>query len=301
MFSKVAGALSPRVISRSLPVIQRQSRRFVDNSVFNVVCQSKVGRIGARILTIQVLGQCEMNVRRMFKVAIPALVADGVLRKPHQAPVEERPHRYWLLDLLLGDEDAKQLVWNSEGATFENIVRLNQMHGPVGLRMQAMLSSEQGGKEYENYHCALLLGVLERGGEIIGVLLDGNDKQRNAAMSAIRDHMDRHGDTRELFELTPENLDQITEERCAHSDSKLDVRQLGLRLVDLKGLVKASEKTMEHRLTCISPDSPVGPPLPNAVFCDEQAEVAEPLLPQEVRDALIALIDEDPTRVERFE
>lgn len=175
------------------------------------------------------------------------------------------------------------------------IANLIATHGPVTITPHGALPPDQGGEDYAEHHALLVLQTFMHGGRHIAVVLDGNNRQQNEIMDAVRQHAAELG-------LQAEDL-SVSELRDAQRllPAHLQIDQLPFRLIDLDSLLEASARRHVERAQATGSSTRLAKePFPDTVRWVSNARVVANPLPPAAADALHALCDE-PGAVERFD
>lgn len=198
------------------PVGIAPSASYVSRSVLRLLDETAVGRIAIQSFAIQRRGDCFENSSVMLTAIEAHLIKAGharaLLREPEFSC---RPSAQRCMEMTRG--------------------------GPALAKFLLSLPHDQGGSEYDLCHAFILLDCfVDRQGNIIGIVIDGNDLQRNPAMAEMRaravgwnkpvhrfDHAHRAAINREL----------------AREGKPVDVHQAAFRFVNLDAMTARSNES----------------------------------------------------------
>ncbi len=292
------------------PAPRTHVRTLVSTKTMSVLRQLPWVKAAADRYLLQPPAQCVDHTDRLQDLLIRSLCTQGHLQltpSPDEAaggaaPLEEGDERWRIRPYAAptpfpcteDDRLAPRVeVKRHPDAAF--IADLIATHGPVTITPHGALAPDQGGEDYTEHHALLVLQTFMHGGRHIAVVLDGNNRQQNEIMDAVRQHAADLG-------LRAEDL-SVSELRDAQRllPAHLQIDQLPFRLIDLDGLLEVSARQHADRNQATGSGTPSAKqPYPDTVRWVSNARVVGNPLPPAAADALHALCDE-PGAVERFD
>lgn len=195
-------------------------RGFTQLAILRLLDATPVGQASRQTIRFQQDCDCVSNTQRMQEDLQAALMAQGILQRPES--IERLP---WakLQQWMFGAANRRvELAKESR-----RLIELNARHGPLALVLHGAIPQGQGEGVYQNHHAVVLLATWCCGDRPLGLLLDGNDRQQNPAIEAIRAWQRASGDQRPLQELGPQDLEQIND---ALYEQLLHLQMLSLHL-----------------------------------------------------------------------
>lgn len=277
-----------------------QTRQFVSREVLRLIRSSDLGRLSESVFRFQAPSDCIRNSRQMREALVNGLLEQGQLSAP--GPGQDswgQIVRGWLG--LPRQPETKGLV------SGEQLMQLNQRHGPLVLTLQGAVQPGQGDDRYTRHHSVVLIASFEADTTRVGILLDGNDLQRNPAIDRIAQWLASQESDIDLSQLTPQDLERINAapsrepEGGDHSATEpdTDVLQAAFRLVDLDSLVAQAEQRFLQQTQFALADA-AHSERPNLVQADTSLSATSPVMPPEVLAELRQAIGQDPQLIERF-
>lgn len=246
-------------------------RGYISPRVLEVLRPTPAGRAGLQAFRFQGYGLCHPNSARMTQRAIEVLLAAGHARRNPLLAFMAR---------ILPNEGLAEM---SDPVTSGALMILGVHHGPLQLVTYHGLQAGQGDDKYRDFHAVVKLASFDHGGRQVALLLDGNDRQSNPAVHALRAWMRADDDRREPGQLDNQQLQAVDARMRATHPATPCVFQAAFRLVDLAQFLEASHRT--------------SPPWANG---DPGMKMRAPMLPPAAVDALRKALDEDPGQVETF-
>lgn len=271
-------------------------RGFTQLAILRLLDATPVGQASRQTIRFQQDCDCVSNTQRMQEDLQAALMAQGVLQRPES--IERLP---WakLQQWMFGAANRRvELAKESR-----RLIELNARHGPLALVLHGAIPQGQGEGVYQNHHAVVLLATWCCGDRPLGLLLDGNDRQQNPAIEAIRAWQRASGDQRPLQELGPQDLEQINDALAAQqvdaSDASLDLFQFAYRVVDLDTMLQRAQAHYQAALQSAQGAllEPVEP-YPNSVSYDPGCLLRTALLSPTLVESLNAAIEQDACLVE---
>ncbi len=247
-------------------------RGYISDRVLEVLRPTPAGRAGLQALRFQPYAHCFPNTTAMTGRAMEVLLAGGDGHRNRLVA--------WLASQMLPNQGLAQM---NPPVTAAALATLNARHGPLQLVTYHGLQPGQGGDAYRDFHAVVKLASFDHGGRQVALLLDGNDRQSNPAMHALRTWMRADGDARDPGQLDNPQLQAVDARMRADRPGGPSLFQAAFRLVDLEQMLAASHAT--------------SPPFANG---DPGMKMRAPMLPPAAVDALRQALDEDPGQVETF-
>lgn len=278
-----------------------RSRQFVTREVLRLLRSTEIGEASLKAFRFQAPANCVGNSRRMREALVQGLIEQGRLTSP--TPEQEswgQTVRRWLGLARLTD-------WRSVRSG-EQLMRLNQRHGPLVLTLQGALAPGQGDDTYTRHHAVVLIASFSVDSTRVGILLDGNDLQHNPAIDRIAQWLASQEQPIDLSQLALEDLERINSDSSASPDNAqgqahvqgTDVLQAAFRLVDLDALVAHSEQQyLQKEQFAIAEGA--RSERPNLLEVEESLNARGDWIPSQVLAELRQAIQQDPQLVERLE
>lgn len=297
----------PKALTQQLPTSAwarlpaPQTRRFVSHEVLRLIRRTDLGEASLKAFRFQAPSDCLANSRRIRDALVQNLIEQGLLMGP--SPDQEnwgQTVRRWFGLPRQTDE---------RGVTSaEQLMRLNQRHGPLVLTLQGALAPGQGDDTYTRHHAVVLIASFSVDSARVGILIDGNDLQHNTAINRIAHWLTSQGQHMHLSQLTLEDLERINSDSTTQPDSAqgedhvqgTDVLQTAFRLVDLDALVARSEQRYLQKEQFAIADG-AHSERPNLLEGDRSLSTSDESIPAEVLTELRQAIRQNPQLVERFE
>jgi hypothetical protein len=188
---------------------------------------TRVGRTFSEVFAFQAPGHCVQNQLHHYDRAVERMIDDKRLVRDGRLPKGAREVRSLPGGgVVAPGQDPADL-------SAEALLEMNARHGPLRLTLNGIVPPGHGDDVYVGHHAVVLAASFkDDSGRVLGLVVDGNDRQQNAAVQAIRDWQQARGDTRALSALGAEDLDAVNAD-LRRRGVALDVRQAGFRVVDL--------------------------------------------------------------------
>lgn len=238
----------PKALTQQLPTSAwarlpaPQTRQFVTHEVLRLIRRTAVGLASVKAFRFQTPSDCVNNSRAMREALVNSLMEQGLLSGP--APNEEKWNQTLCRWLGLARPAVERTLPSAE-----QLMRLNQRHGPLVLTLHGALPPGQGDDRYTKHHAVVLVASFDADGTRVGILLDGNDLQHNPAIDRIAQWLATQEHATDLSQLTLEDLERInstpiTADLTQGEDGTpdTDALQAAFRLVDLDALVARAEQ-----------------------------------------------------------
>lgn len=278
-----------------------QTRQFVTHEVLRLIRRTAVGQASLRAFRLQAPSGCVNNSRSMREALVNGLMEQGRLTGP--AANEEKWNQTLSRWLGLARPTVEHTVISAE-----QLMRLNQRHGPLVLTLHGALAPGQGEDRYTKHHAVVLIASFEADDVRVGILLDGNDLQRNPAIDRIAQWLASQAPDIDLSQLSPEDLEQINSDSLTspdhakgdHGATDPDVLQAAFRLVDLDALVARAEQQFLQKNQFAMADG-AHSERPNLLEGDGSLSTQGDPIPSDVLDELRQAIRQAPELIERFE
>lgn len=277
-----------------------QTRQFVTHEVLRLIRRTAVGQASLQAFRFQAPSDCVSNSRSMREALVNSLMAQGQLTGPAQ---EEETWgqvvRHWL---GLARPTVERTVISAE-----QLMQLNQRHGPLVLTLHGALPPGQGDDRYTRHHAVVLIASFEGDGTRVGLLLDGNDLQRNPAIDRIAQWLAEQDRDIDLSDLTLEDLERINSARTTPDPTQgedgttaTDVLQAAFRLVDLDALAARAEQQFLQKSQFAMADG-AHSERPNLLEGDESLRTVGDPIPADVLAELRQAIRQAPQLIETLE
>ncbi len=230
LLDRASAGLGPRRQSLTglgpgLPPVSRlrasvpAARPYVTRAGAAVLNKVPVIREAIRVATIQQHALCGDNVDAMHVALADALMYCGVLQKDTTGDGKSRKH----LECAI---------------TAQDLVNLNNLHGPLRLTVQNSLQPGQGDALYVLHHAMLLVAnFVDKNGCRIGICIDGCDFTDNEATRPLHQLAGQRGKPHPDGRLVVDRKD-LDDTRDKTGD---DPRRGLVRLVDLDQLQQVNE------------------------------------------------------------
>ena len=304
------------------------ARHFVTQEVRQLLMNSSMYRVLARLYNFQRSGACVQNAEDMHSAYIKSLAEEGNVR-----PVPDRPGtstseaaqkgdslvdsaRQFMRKLQLpfrpepGSEDWREFQLNySEklDPTVEDIVKHVAESGAVVYNAADILPEietvdKDGAVSYSSHHQVLVTRTFEYKGSVYGICSDGNDLQKNPVMPYFIRYAEQHKIP--LDELTNEDhkeIQRIIDQENPAGD--LHVDQVKLTIVNLTEAVERSDKKYRDDRVYRAGNTQglTSPPpvvhYPNYIAWASNVQVVKEPIPSEVLDEIKKSIDKNPQYV----
>lgn len=278
-----------------------QTRRFVSHEVLRLIRRTDLGEASLKAFRFQAPSDCLANSRRIRDALVQNLIEQGLLMgpSPDQENWGETVRRWFGLPRQTDERGV---------TSAEQLMRLNQRHGPLVLTLQGALAPGQGDDIYTRHHAVVLIASFSVDSARVGILIDGNDLQHNTAINRIAHWLTSQGQHMHLSQLTLEDLERINSDSTTQPDSAqgedhvqgTDVLQTAFRLVDLDALVARSEQRYLQKEQFAIADG-AHSERPNLLEGDRSLSTSDESIPAEVLTELRQAIRQNPQLVERFE
>lgn len=278
---------------------QAPARRLVDLATYQVLDATPAGQAVRRAFRFQRPADCVAHHETLRDELAQSLEEQGAVQVTPR-PVTQRHAR---LPGLLGRWiPAPRLTCIRHPAAASQLHALCERHGPLHLVLHGLAERRGEDPTYRTHHSAVLMATLNHGGRVLGLLVDGNDRQRNAPVQLLRLLAAARGEPRLLSEWTPAELAEssrfVMAGACPGDPPLPAVHQAAWRIVDLQQALDVADAAW--RATAIGPlsDSLLPASHENTVAVDLQASVVRPPLGASDRHKLLALVYASPARVE---
>ncbi len=274
-------------------------RHLVDIASFRLLDATPAGQAVRRAFRFQRPGDCVSHHETLRDELAHALQAQGVARTA-STPLARRnptalvPFGLWFppprLACIRQPRDARLLH------------ALCERHGPLHLVLHGLAERQGQDGAYRTHHAAVLMATLRHGGRIIGLVVDGNDRQRNAPLQVLRLLAAARGDARPLAEWTPAELaasNRLGEGSARPGDPPPPpVHQAAWRIVDLQQALDVADAAWHATAVRPLAESLLPASHENMVSVDLQLQMVRPALDRSDTGRLLALLEESPGRVE---
>lgn len=286
----------PKALTQQLPssawarLPAPQTRQFVTHEVLRLIRRTAVGQASVKAFRFQTPSDCVNNSRAMREALVNSLMEQGLLTGP--TPNEEKWNQTLCRWLGLARPTVERTLPSAE-----QLMRLNQHHGPLVLTLHGALPPGQGDDRYTKHHAVVLIASFEVDGARVGILLDGNDLQRNPAIDRIAHWLATQDREVDLSQLTLEGLEHINSDPIA---SDTDVLQAAFRLVDLDALVARAEQRFLQTGQFATADG-AHSERPNLLEGDGSLSTRGDPIPADVLAELRQAIRQEPKLIETFE
>lgn len=271
-------------------------RGFTQLATLGLLDTSPLGQACRKVVRFQKESDCVGNAQRIQWSLQAELIAQNLLHRPQaMTRLPWSKLQQWMFGSCNRRVEMARKV--------PRLVELNERHGPLMLVLHGALPAGDGAQIYPNHHALVLLATWRNGGRQFGLLIDGNDQQRNASIAAIKAWQIAHDDARPLDELSPQDLQRISEDTRQQADTAqepiLDTFQFAYRLVDLGAMLERAQTHYQAALQRAQ-DVLLEPvePYPNSVAYDPECLLRTPLLSADLLDSLNAAIEQDASLVE---
>lgn len=266
-----------------------QTRQFVTHEVLRLIRRTAVGQASLQAFRFQAPSDCVSNSRSMREALVNSLIETGHLVGP--TPDKEEWGQTVSRWLGLARPTVERTVISAE-----QLMRLNHHHGPLVLTLHGALAPGQGDDRYTRHHAVVLIASFEMDGTRVGILLDGNDLQRNPAIDRIAQWLATQEREIDLSQLTLEDLERINSDPIAPDT---DVLQAAFRLVDLDALVARAEQRFLQKGQFATADG-AHSEVPNLLEGDGSLSTRGDPIPADVLAELRQAIRQEPQLVERL-
>jgi hypothetical protein len=277
-----------------------QTRQFVNHEVLRLIRRTVVGEASLKAFRFQAPSDCVSNSRLVREALVNSLIETGHLIGP--TPDKEKWGQTVSRWLGLARPTVERTVISGE-----QLIRINRQHGPLVLTLHGALPPGQGDDRYTKHHAVVLIASFEMDGTQVGILLDGNDLQRNPAIDRIAQWLAAQEQVADLSQLTLEDLERInsaptTADLTQGEDGAppTNVLQAAFRLVDLGALVARAEQQLRQTGQFAMADG-AHSERPNLLECDGSLSTQGDPIPSDVLDELRQAIRQAPQLIERFE
>ncbi|MEJ7929976.1 hypothetical protein WG922_08330 [Ramlibacter sp. AN1015] len=200
-------------------------RGYVSRATLAALEGTPAGRAGIAAFRFQATANCVHDAGVAHERALQHLIDEGVLTRP--------PIPGLLRGMLLRVGPAASPAPHT-AADFAAAV---DRRGPAQLILHGILAPDQGGDVYTAHHSVVLLAAARQ----LGLLLDGNNLQRNPVMDALHAWRAPRGDSRPLHLLGPDDFAEFDRSPQAHH-AGVRLHQAAFAVVDLEALACAPSK-----------------------------------------------------------
>ena len=269
-----------------------RTRHFVSREVLRLIGSTHLGRLCESAFRFQAPSDCIRNSRLARDAVVKGLLDQGQLTAPSTAQDK------WV-QIVRGWLGLPRQLQTHSVISGEQLKQLNQRHGPLVLTLQGAVPPGQGDDRYSRHHAVVLIASFDCEATRVGILLDGNDLQRNPAIDRIAQWLAFEDKDIDLSQLTPQDLQRINAAPTS-DESATDVLQTAFRLVDLDALVARAERHFLRQTALALPDA-AHSEHPNLVKADISLSATVQAIPPEVLAELRQAIGQDPQLVERFQ